>query len=442
MHSSSRRGLRAAVLALAGLVAVGCGTGGLDNTSVGPGKGWPTAFHDAHNSATSPVTGSRQLILSWSRPIGGPVVNPTTVGADGQMFLTTTIDSDCVGNPGHNGAIFSFQILSGRKRFCNQLGAGARATASAVDGATNVYLGDDGGVDSFTALGQPRWRTPVAGVPVSAQFTGDGKVLTVTQLGQIDVLERQTGDRGVPTVQLLGEPDYLAHPDLPRPPDNQGLDDCATGGPRCPVANVSAVDQRTGRFYVTLWRPGTAVASLVALRYADREVRQDWSRDLLTKGSATSPALSADGTTVYLGDNDGQLIAVDAADGHPKWQRPLGFSPRGSISCDNGLLIPGGDEGHLIAVRDRGTTADIAWDRPDLPLRGRPAQAAGHTGYTVAAAGDVLELVTFDTRDGTTVASDVLPGAKGSTAGIAIGDRGEVVVTTHLGEVYAFKPQR
>ncbi len=440
--SVRRKGFRIAALGALGLLALTACSGGREDLSVGPGKGWPSAFHDSRNSATSPVSGSRHLTLGWSRPVGGPVMSATTVGSEGQLFLTTRTGNDCTGNPGITGSVFSFQMPTGRKRFCNVLGPDAIATTSAVDSASNVYLGDNGGVNSFTQVGQPRWRTPVAGVPVSVQFTGDGRVLTVSQLGQVDVLDRQTGDRIAATFQVLGEPDYMKLPDLPRPPDGQGIDDCAFGWPHCPVANVSAVDQASGRFYLTVWRPGSATASLVALRYADKTIREDWSADLLTDGSATSPTLSADGKTVYVGDNAGRLLAVDAADGHRKWAQPLGFSPMGAISLSGGLLIPGGDDGHLVALRDHGDSVDIAWERKDLQLRGRPVQTAGDTGYVVAAIGSGLNLVTFDTRTGATVASAVLPDAQGTTVGTAIGAEGEVVVTTRIGEVYAFKPEK
>jgi outer membrane protein assembly factor BamB len=433
----------AAALGIASMLALtGCGGTTIDNIAVGPGKGWPSAFHDARNSATSTVTGSRHLTASWARPIGGLVDAATTVGPDGQLFVTTRADVDCVGKPGTTGLIFSFQMATGRKRFCYPLGPDVAGAASAVDGATNVYVGDNGGMYSFNEQGQPRWRTPVAGIPVSVQFTGDSRVLSVTQLGQVDVLDRQTGDRAVPTFQVLGDPDFLKSPDVPRPPDGQGIGDCATGGSQCPVANVSAVDQASGRCYVTVWRPGSPAASLVALRYADHTIRQEWSADMLTDGSATSPALSADGKTVYVGDNSGRLIAVDTADGHTKWTQPLGFAPRGAVSVNGDLLIPGGDEGHLLALRDKGDSVEVAWERKDLQLRGRPVQTAGNTGYVVAPIGDALNLVTFDTRTGTTVASAELPGVQGPTIGTAVGDRGEVVVTARLGELFAFKPER
>lgn len=420
-------------LAAVGLLAVtGCGTD-VDDITVGPGKGWPAAHHDGRNSGTSQVTGAHKVELSWARPLGGPIAGPVTIGPDGQMFVTTNLP---------NCGLFSFQMRTGRKRFCNALGPNAISAATVVDGATNVYVGDDEGVGSQNSLGQPRWRTPVSGVPVALQFTGDSNLLSVTQSGQVDVLSRQTGERVTPTLQLLGETNFLEYPDLTRPASGQGLDDCGVGGPYCPVANTSAVDPDTGRFFATVWKPGSPTASLVALRYADNTIQQEWSADILTEGSATSPSLSADGSTVYVGDNSKRLIAVNAANGETKWVHPLAWAPRGGISVSaDGLIIPSGDEGHLLALRDTGERPEIAWERQDLALRGTPVQTAGGTGYTTATTGDGLSLITFNTKNGETLDSDELPGALGSTTGTSIGAKGEVVVATRIGELFTFKPE-
>ncbi|WP_239476701.1 outer membrane protein assembly factor BamB family protein [Nocardia arizonensis] len=422
-----------ALLAVSVAVA-GCGTD-VDDITVGSGKGWPAAYHDGRNGGVTSVTGSRRMALSWSRPVGGPVERPVSIGAEGQIYLTTRTPNGC--------AILSFQMPTGRKRFCNQLGPNAVSSPSVVDGMGNVYVGDDGAVNSFNYLGQPRWRTPVAGVPVSVQFTGDGRVLTVTQSGQVDVLSRQTGAREVPTLQLLGEADFLAYPDLTRPAAGAGLDDCVTGGPQCAVANIAAVDAESGRFFVTVWKPGKPVASLVALSYRGGAVTQQWSADVLAEGSATSPTVSADGSTLYVGDNTNRLLALDTADGRTKWVRQLGFTPRGGLSVSaDGVIMPAGDEGYLLAVRDNGERSEIVWERKDLALRGNPVQTAGGTGYTVAAIGKGLSLITFDTETGETIDSDVLPDATGGTTGTAVGADGQVVVATWIGEVFAFEPEK
>ncbi len=432
MWRPSRKRAAAVLAAVGALALTGCGTD-YDDITVGTGKGWTAAYHDGRNSGASPVSGSQKIALNWSRPVGGPIAQPITLGPDSQLFVTTRLP---------NCSIFSFQMATGRKRFCNAMGPSAIAAPSAVDGMTNVYVGDDSKVISFNYLGQPRWATPVAGTPVSVQFTGDGKLLTVTQSGQVDVLSRQTGERTVPTVQLLGEPDFLANAGLTWPDSGQGLADCAAGGPQCPVANISPIDTASGRFYVTLWQPGRPAAAVVALRYADGEIEQQWRAELLERGSATSPALSADGGTLYVGDNSDRLIALDTADGRTKWVRRMEWTPRGGISvAGDGLIIPSGDDGHLLALRDTGDAVETVWERKDLAIRGPVAQATGGIGYATAAIGDGLNLVTFDTRTGDTLDSDVLPGAKGTVTGTSIGAKGEVVVATRIGEIFAFEPE-
>ena len=59
---------------------------------------------------------------------------------------------------------------------------------------------------SFTETGQLRWRTLVVGTPLSSQFTGDGNLLFITQLGQINVLNPQTGAKVVPSFDLIPPP--------------------------------------------------------------------------------------------------------------------------------------------------------------------------------------------------------------------------------------------
>lgn len=428
------RGIRhartATAVVLAGLTLAACGTD-VDDITQGPGFGWTAAHNDGRNSGTSPVQGSRELAPAWQRPVGGPIAAPVTVGSQGQIFVTTRTA---------NCAIFSFQ-MTGRKRFCNQLGPNAISSPTLLDSANNVYVGDDSGVNSDNFLGQPRWRTPVAGVPVTLQFTGDGHVLSITQSGQLDVLERQTGKRMVPTVQLLGEPDFLRNPQLTWPAAGQGLDDCTTGGPQCPVPLPAAVDTATGRVFVTVWEPGARAAALVALRYTGDRVERLWSAELLTGGAAAGPTVSADGSTVYVGDNTGRLVALDTADGRTRWTHDLGWIARGGLSVSaDGLIVPAGDGGFLLALRDNGDTVETVWERKDLALRGTPVQTAGHTGYTVAAIGDGLTLITFDTETGATVDSDVLPDAQGTTTGTAVGAEGEVVTATRIGELFVFTP--
>ncbi|HEY5852605.1 MAG TPA: PQQ-binding-like beta-propeller repeat protein [Aldersonia sp.] len=427
----------AALVAVAALVSAGCG-GGSDTQDILAAGGWPGVNSDARNSNTAEVDGPRAPALDWSRPIGGTVATPTTISATGQAFVTSDTSAGC--------NLFSFQLDNGRKRFCNRLQPSAAFATPVADAVANSYVGEAGAMNSYNDHGQPRWRTLVRGTPLGAQFTGDGRLLFVTQLGEVAVLELQTGRRVAAPFQLLGEPDPLTTPDVPLTPDDQGLGDCFAGGPACPVANIPAIDLVSGRFYLTLWRPFSPTASVVAMTYTGGDsssVRQEWSADMLIDGSATSPVLSADGTTLYVTDNVRRLIALDTATGATKWFYDLGYNPVGTSSMTaEGLIVPGGGtaDGHLLALRDSGDHAELAWERTEVVQRGSPAQAANGLGYTVVRGdGSDLDLLTFDAETGATIAQDVLPDARGLTVGTSLGPDGEVATTTFIGELFVFK---
>ncbi|MGH3896280.1 MAG: PQQ-binding-like beta-propeller repeat protein [Rhodococcus qingshengii] len=434
-----RRVLRSSVMvstAIAAALIAGCGSddGRVDRYA---SAGWPAMHADARNSDTSPVTGSRDVEFAWSRPLGGPVAAYASVAANGQSFVTARTENGC--------NLFSFQMDTGRKKWCARLNDGVVASTPIVDTATNVYVGESGAMMSFTETGQLRWRTLVVGTPLSSQFTGDGNLLFITQLGQINVLNPQTGAKVVPSFDLIPPPSIDQGANAELIPDNKGLNECFLGTSGCPVANTPAVDLGTGKFYFTFYGPSSRAADLVAMKYTGGDnpsITREWSTDALPGGTASSPDLSKDGKTVYATDNNGSLWAVNAETGDTRWSYDIGFNSAGSPSTsDDGLIIPaGGDKGHLLAVRDEGDHAELAWERKDLLQLGVPAQTAGDTGYTVVREGENgLSLITFDTETGETVDQDTLPGAVGFTVGTSIGPKGEVLTPSAIGELFVFK---
>lgn len=437
-----RRALRssaAALTAISALLLAGCGGDSGTEDVFGAG-GWPGMHADARGSATSGVTGTRAPKPAWSRPIGGPTPTRATVAANGQIFLTSQAEQGC--------NLHSYQMDSGRQRWCTRVGPGAATSAPVVDAATNAYVGEEGALSSFNQRGQLRWRTPVVGTPRSAQFTGDGNLLVVTHLGQITVLDPQTGFPAAPRYDLIPPASYTQDANVEPLPNGLGLDACFDGAAACPVANAPAIDLADGRFVLTLWRPGADRADLVAMRYTggdDARIDTEWSTAILERGAAGGPVLSADGRTVYVGDNTGHLWAVDAATGEPRWSYDLGYRPLGgpSVSAD-GLIVPaGGDGGRLLALRDRGDRAESVWERSDLTPVGAAAQTAGSTAYTTVrddsrTPGGVA-LLTFDPETGETLDQDVLPGATGFTAGTSVGPDGEVLTPTLIGELFVLK---
>jgi outer membrane protein assembly factor BamB len=422
-----------AFAAAGSLLLAACGA---SQAQVTKADAWQGAHGGVGNSASSAVTGRRSPTATWWRSVGGTVVGGLTVAVDGQLFVAATRpDSGC--------NLFSFQP-DGRKRFCDSVPFTDPTprpipAAPIVDPDDNAYVGiGDGTMRSYNAMGQERWVMPTFGTPIGAQFIGDGDLLEATQFGEIDVFTRQTGKRETDAYRLFGEPNRLVQPDLPYPPSDQGLGDCATGSAGCPVATAPAVDPSgSGRFYLTAWFPHAAGASLAALRYADGKISREWTAsDLLTSGTTTPPSLSLDGKTVYVGDNAGDLYALDAASGAVRWTYHLGFVPAGAIALTaDGLIIPGTRDGSLLGLRDEGDRPVVAWHRDDVSQAGVPAVARGDLGYTEVAVHDGLTLLVFDTATGRDLTRAPLPDAHAPAVDTAVGPKAQVLTVTQSGEL-------
>ncbi|MGV8873497.1 MAG: PQQ-binding-like beta-propeller repeat protein [Rhodococcus sp. (in: high G+C Gram-positive bacteria)] len=432
-NDSTGRKITAVAAAVVLVALSGCGA---DTSAIEPlsPDSWPAAHANAHNSGSTSVSVDVPVSLDWTRPTGGTVTSPVSIGSTGQMFVTAATDSGC--------NLFSFEIDSARKRWCNRVGPSAVTATPTVDSAINTYIGDDGGMNSYNDHGQLRWRTTVYGVPKSAQFLGDGSVLSVTQMGQVSVLDSQNGQLRVPILDLVPTPDFLTDPNSDFQPADTGLAQCSSGGSECPVPAAPAVDTATGTIYLTLWRPGSIAPQLVSLQYTrdgSAGLVERWSSDLLPAGVASSPVLSADGSTVYLADVDGRLSAFDTSGGRQKWTEGtgLGLGSSPSIASD-GTIVPAGGDGTLMGIRDDGDSAERVWVREDVEQAGTAAQSEDGRGHTVVRDADGLALLTFDAATGETVDSQPVPDVVGSTVGTSIGPGGQVVTASYLGEIFTY----
>ncbi|WP_245819990.1 outer membrane protein assembly factor BamB family protein [Rhodococcoides yunnanense] len=435
MRGGRANSARVATLAAVGMLAVAC-SGSNDTIDAFAAGAWPAAHGDARNSSSTDHTGLSNSSFDWSRPLGGAVVSPVSIAASGQMFVSTYSATGC--------NLFSFDIESGRKRWCNRVGPAVATTTPLVDSVANIYVGDDGGFASYNEHGQLRWRTPVYGVPRSAQFLGDGSVLAVTQLGQVNVFDTQTGALTVPIHDLVEPPQFLDSPNTDFLPPDAGLDECGRGSADCPVGAAPAVDLESSRIYLVLWRPGAIAPQLVSLSYdatATPAVTEVWSSELLPAAVTSSPVLSEDGRSVYISDVDGRLSAYNSVDGASKWTYGAGFGTSGapSVSAD-GSIVPSGGDGELRSIRDDGDHATQVWSRDDLRQAGIPVHTADGTVQTVVRRGDELVLSSIDANSGETITDRPLPGATGSTVGTSVGPDGQLVVSTYLGEIFTYSP--
>jgi outer membrane protein assembly factor BamB len=399
-------------------------------TSSGPaGPGWSAAHADGRNSDYADVAGPTALRLAWQRDIG-PMINlGATFGVDGEMYVTSTA-------PGCH--LQALDAATGETRWCAEaVDRLAVVSSPLIDADGTIYLADGAAMHAFDPTGRELWATPIHGVPLSAQFTGEGRLIFVTHLGTIYVLRRDTGEPMLAPLELV--PGATFDPAA-------GLWACAMGRIECPSANTPAYDVKAGRLVFTFWDPAAPQAGIRAMRYTEDPapaLEPVWVNESLPGGSASSPAVSAAGDRIYVTDNAGSLHALDAATGTAVWSVGLGYAAGGSASvAPDGVVMPaGGGDVATVAVADRGDAGEVLWSNAAVSNRGIATQAAGDVAYiTAGRSGEPVELVVVDTRTGAELDREPMPGARLFGVGTTIGPDGWVYVPTFDGKLYAFAP--
>jgi len=146
-------------------------------------------------------------------------------------------------------------------------------------------------------------------------------------------------------------------------------------GTNTKVANYFSVDPATGRIWIAATAPdgedGTVdgVSEFGAL-YCYKLVPGGSGTYGLNElfhisfegGSASTPALNADGSRVYVGDSQGKLLCIDASNGDTIWVLDVGrlINASVSVASDNGELYCSTRWG-TIKVMDRGDFGEEIW---------------------------------------------------------------------------------
>jgi hypothetical protein len=139
------------------------------------------------------------------------------------------------------------------------------------------------------------------------------------------------------------------------------------------VANSFATDANTGRMWVAATAPDaddgdvdgvSELGALYGLDFVQNGLFYEVSQHCYTSfagGSATTPGVQADGSRSYIGDNNGNLIAVDA-DCNVPWTLPMGSQITGSVavaSDNDELYISTATD--IVQVIDNGASASVGW---------------------------------------------------------------------------------
>ncbi len=393
------------------------------------GSGWSSTHGDAGNRDFSKSQVSQRVKLSWRRKFEGTINLGASFGDDGTIYITTS---------GDGCHVYALDKATGETKWCNdELNEFAVASGVLIDRNQRLFIADNERMYALDKNGSTIWKADIDGFPFSAQFTQTGRLIFVTHIGTIYVLDRKSGRTVLPPTKLSEDRKLPAFD--PRA--------CMRGTEDSPSANTPAFDPLSGNMYFTFWYPGASGAALIAMRYneaPDPSLEMLWQNDDLPGGSASSPDISADGSTVYVNDNVSSIHAIDTRTGTLRWSFDIGYATGGSQSTSpDGYIMPGGGDGaKMMCLRDDGNKATLVWQSDTLENRGIVTQAVGNLALATLKIGTFqYELAIIDVRDGTIYDKNTMPGKPLFSVGTTVGNDGLILVPTFNGYLYAFEEE-
>jgi outer membrane protein assembly factor BamB len=388
-----------------------------------------TAFRRAHADLES----SDEVELAY------PPVFARQWIAEPALYQVTTPAFDAAGNlymtpllPHEPVLLLSLDPATGARRFVVPLAAGDRGGGAVPlvlrdpdAGGEVVYVNAYRRVLALRTDGTTVWDVPTGlGAATTADQSpiglawvpGPDAIVALTRDAFLLLLDRRTGTPLLPPVLVGGEPTPSRAPAIP-----PVLADSVTAllaplvtfsagsgvvdfidvllGGRSKVANNLSVDPRTDRLWIAASAPdhedGTidGVSELGAIYRMD--VVRNGSGFMLAEkchrsfsgGSASTPTLGQDGTRVYLGDDAGALIAIDADDCGDAWSVPLDSQIFGSVAAaSDGREIFAASAAGIFQVFDDGAQGRRGWTAA-LDVYDVPANLATYQGMNLLLAG-------------------------------------------------------
>ncbi len=270
--------------------------------------------------------------LAWKTKAAGPVVGGATIDQDGYLYIGALPPSD-----GAPGALHCLDSLDGSVKWSIDMVGGVAMTPAlntivASGRETLVVAASIGGTlyGVSTTSGAPVWSYNLEAPTYTASaVVVDNRVLIATQEGKIHAVNLTSG-AALWETPVDVEAQVFATPAVSR--DRSTLY-VAT------FDNVSGLDQ----------------SRVFAIDIAQGKEAWRTADDAFGIGGFTSsPALSGDGTRLYLGSYDGKVYGVDTAAGSVAWSFDPGvvgeyFDSSPAIGADGNVYI-GGFSGKVYAI--------------------------------------------------------------------------------------------
>lgn len=410
-----------------------------------------TAFRRAHGDLES----SDEVELAYP-----PVFQREWI-AEPNLYQVTTPAFDSAGNlymtpllPHEPILMISLDAATGARRFVVPLAPGDRGGGAVPvvlrdpdSGGEVVYVNRYDRVVAVRTDGTLLWDAPTGLAPATTADQGPiglawvpnaDAIVGLTRDGWVFLLDRRTGSPVMAPLQLPGERtpprpsttppsvaalvDELLQPLIAYPPGFSviGLIEVLLGG-SSEVANNLSVDPRTNRLWIAASsrdaEDGTVdgVSELGAVyRFDVVQSGGAWTLEEVchrsfSGGSASTPTLGQDGTRVYLGDDAGALIALNAADCSDAWSVPLDSQIFGSVAAaSNGREVFASSANGIFQVFDDGDTGRRGWTAA-LDLYDVPPDLADYHGLNLLLAGVGANGLLIQTGVGRQLTAQSLP---------------------------------
>lgn len=411
---------------------------------------WPLAHADGQNSDRVPFTLPPVTRVAWHTLADQSCYMGAALDANGLAYVAT---GKGIGTSSLTALDATGHVVWQSPPYQNpdDLDSGAILNAPAIDEAGDLYLTDSNQFWAFHGDGTVKWvqRLPQGAKPaLSAQFIGRS-VVVVTGDGLVIARKRSDGSLAAPVLPLprlapIKPPGQDAGYLLPFAQRiDPALRDTVAGilfGGAWPISNTPAVHPVLPRLYIqaTTAKANKANGStLFALDLDEQAGFWHLAQQLQLAGrSATSPALSPDGATIYLAEDSSNLVAVDAMSLEKHFSVPLekGILASPTVGVDGTIYV---NAGAVIALDPQGKMlwqqdfADLA--RANQRSRARADSVITATPdrlYVVANSGAKAYLVTLDPHHGTMLDQPIALPASSETV---VSASPTALFVTHLG---------